>query len=173
MCNNRKVSDDVNQIVASWQRERPDLDVAPLEVWSRIRRLNRRVDEARIAAQSSHRLESWEFDVLAALRRAGKPYQLTPGQLLSETFVTSGTMTNRIDRMSARGLVARRKHPSDARLVLVELLPAGRELVDAALADLLAAEEQLLAGLDADQRGALVGMLGDLLSSLQRSETSG
>jgi DNA-binding MarR family transcriptional regulator len=97
--------DEVDTIVAAWRRERPDLDVAPMEILSRISRLARHLDRLRGNAFSVHGLESWEFDVLAALRRSGPPYRLSPGQLLRETLVTSGTMTNRVDRLVERGLV--------------------------------------------------------------------
>src|SRR5438270_11712156 len=93
--------DEVDRLVAAWRRERPDLDVQPLEVLSRVTRLARHLDRARRTAFAEHGLEPWEFDVLSALRRAGAPYQLSPGQLLTQTLVTSGTMTNRIDRLAA------------------------------------------------------------------------
>src|SRR6185295_12228233 len=91
-----RVRDEVDRIVEAWRRERPDLDVAPLEVLSRVTRLARHLDRARSAAFARHGLETWEFDVLAALRRSGEPYRLSPGQLVAQTMVTSGTMTNRI-----------------------------------------------------------------------------
>ena len=97
--------DEVDELVEAWTRERADLDLAPVEVFSRISRLARLLDKARREAFTAHRIETWEFDVLAALRRAGRPYQLTPGALLKETMVTSGTMTNRVDRLAERGLV--------------------------------------------------------------------
>src|SRR6188768_2395005 len=90
-----QVQDEVDRLVAAWARERPDLDVRPLEVLSRVTRLARHLDRARSTAFEAHQLEVWEFDVLAALRRAGRPYVLSPGQLLAQTMVTSGTMTNR------------------------------------------------------------------------------
>src|SRR5215208_7138704 len=86
--------DDVDRIVAAWRRERPDLDVSPLEILSRVSRLARRLDLARGAAFADHQLEGWEFDVLSALRRAGRPYELSPGQLVHQTLVTKGTITN-------------------------------------------------------------------------------
>ena len=92
-------ADDVDEIVAAWRRERPDLDVSPLEVLSRVSRLARRLDLARGSAFSEHLLDGWAFDVLSALRRAGEPYELSPGQLVQQTLVTSGTMTNRVDRL--------------------------------------------------------------------------
>ena len=154
--------DEVDRIVAAWRRERPDLDVRPLEVLSRVSRLARHLDRARRAAFAEHRLEPWEFDVLAALRRAGRPYQLSPGQLMTQTLVTSGTMTNRIDRFASKGYVERHRAPSDRRGVLVRLTDTGRDAVDAALADLLGRERDLLAGLD----DAEAEMLADLLRTL-------
>ena len=98
------MQDEVDRLVAAWARERPDLDVRPLEVLSRVTRLARHLDRARRTAFAAHGLETWEFDVLAALRREGKPYVLSPGQLISQTMVTSGTMTNRVDRLEHAGL---------------------------------------------------------------------
>src|SRR5882757_1572004 len=112
-------ADEVDELVQAWHRERDDLDLAPVEVFSRISRLARLLDLARREAFTAQGIEPWEFDVLAALRRAGQPYQLSPGQLLKETMVTSGTMTNRIDRLTERGLVERSPDPSDRRGVLV------------------------------------------------------
>jgi DNA-binding MarR family transcriptional regulator len=161
--------DEVDRIVAAWRRERPDLDVAPLEILSRVTRLARHLDRDRAAAFAGHELETWEFDVLAALRRSGAPYQLSPGQLVSETLVTSGTMTNRIDRLAARGLVVRGPDPDDGRGVLVRLTDAGRALVDTALAALLERERALLSGLDGEASGELAALLRRL--SIQFDQT--
>lgn len=156
--------DEVDTIVEAWHRERPDLDVAPMEVLSRISRLARHLDRIRANAFSAHDLESWEFDVLAALRRSGPPYRLSPGQLLRETLVTSGTMTNRVDRLAARGLVARQDHPEDRRGVLVQLTQAGKDAVDAAMAELLTAERGILAALDVTEHDQLTRSLRMLLA---------
>ncbi len=151
--------DEVDRLVEAWQRERPDLDVAPMQVLSRVTRLARHLDLARRQAFAEHGLETWEFDVLSALRRSGEPYSLSPGRLVRETMVTSGTMTNRVDRLSAKGLVERRTDEADRRGVLVRLTGEGRRRVDAALAGLLAQERLLLAALsDADQ-AALANLL--------------
>jgi DNA-binding MarR family transcriptional regulator len=159
----REPRDEVDAVVEAWSRERPDLDVAPMQVLSRVTRLARHLDRQRAAAFAAHGLETWEFDVLAALRRAGAPNQLSPGQLVRQTMVTSGTMTNRVDRLAARGLVQRDLHPGDKRGVLVRLTDAGRAAVDAALADLLRAEQQVLAGLAADDQDRLARTLRRLL----------
>ncbi|MCC3653481.1 MULTISPECIES: MarR family winged helix-turn-helix transcriptional regulator [Streptomyces] len=153
------MEDEVDRLVGAWRRERPDLDVEPLEVLSRISRLARHLDRARRLAFTEHGLESWEFDVLTALRRAGAPYQLSPGQLLTQTLVTSGTMTNRIDRLATKGLVERLPDPSDRRGVLVRLTREGRDRADRALAGLLTQERAILAELSREQRRELAGLL--------------
>ncbi|MDF5754826.1 MarR family transcriptional regulator [Spongiactinospora sp. TRM90649] len=156
--------DEVDRLVAAWRQERPDLDVEPLRVLSRISRLARHLDRARRAAFAEHGLEPWEFDVLTTLRRAGEPYELSPGALLRATLVTSGTMTNRIDRLTAAGLVRRRPDPEDRRGVLVSLTPSGQARVDAAFADLLRREHDLLGSMPGEQRDALAALLRTLLA---------
>jgi DNA-binding MarR family transcriptional regulator len=156
--------DEVDDLVAAWRAQRPDLDVEPLQVLSRISRLARHLDIARRGAFADHELESWEFDVLSALRRQGPPFQLTPGTLLRATLVTSGTMTNRIDRLATAGLVRREPDPSDKRGVLVTLTDQGQARVDAALADLLRRERALLAGLDTGERQHLADLMRILLA---------
>ena len=158
-------ADEVDRVATAWQRERPDLDVTPLQVLSRVTRLARHLDLARRQAFAAHDLETWEFDVLAALRRSGEPYSLSPGQLGAETLVTSGTMTNRIDRLEQRGLVQRQPDPSDRRGVRVVLTDAGRSAVDDALSDLLAREHALLEALPADRQAELADLLRGLVRS--------
>jgi DNA-binding MarR family transcriptional regulator len=156
--------DEVDELVEAWARERPDLDVAPVEVFSRIGRLARHLDLARRDAFTAAQVESWEFDVLAALRRAGAPYELSPGRLLRETLVTSGTMTNRVDRLTSRGLVERLPDPHDRRGVLVRLTPEGKASVDHAFEQLLEAERTFLAELPDRERARLAGLLRTLLA---------
>jgi len=155
--------DEVDAIAAAWQAERPDLEVSPIQVLSRISRIARLLDERRSQAFAEHGLAGHEFDVLAALRRAGPPYEQTPGQLVEATHVTSGTMTNRLDRLATRRLIVRRPHPADGRQVIIRLTSAGRRRVDAAFEALLASEEALLAGLPAGQRANLATGLRRLL----------
>lgn len=159
-----QVRDEVDGLVAAWRAQRPDLDVEPLQVLSRISRLAKHLDIARRGAFASHGLESWEFDVLSALRRQGPPFQLTPGALIRATLVTSGTMTNRIDRLAAAGLVRREPDPTDKRGVLVTLTERGADRVDSALADLLVREHALLAGLDKAEREQLAALMRTLLA---------
>lgn len=158
--------DEVDRIVDAWNRERPDLDFAPLHVLSRVGRLSKHLDRARRAAFTASDLESWEFDVLSALRRAGSPYQLSPKALLTQTLVSSGTMTNRIDRLVQRGLVERRTDPRDGRGILVTMTPEGRAAVDRAIANLLGAEAELLGDLAPADRATLTSLLRSLSLTL-------
>lgn len=160
------MEDEVDRLLAAWRRERPELDTDPLAALSRVSRLARHLDRARRAVFADHDLEVFEFDVLTALRRAGAPYELSPGVLISQTLVTSGTMTNRLDRLEARDFVRRRRDPADGRGVLVRLSPAGRRRIDAAFADLLEHERSLLGPLTATQRGALADALRCVLAPL-------
>ncbi len=156
--------DEVDTLVEAWARERTDLDLSPVEVFSRISRLGRHLDLTRRVAFTAHGIESWEFDVLAALRRAGAPYELSPGRLLRETLVTSGTMTNRVDRLASRGFVERLPDPRDRRGVQVRLTPEGKAAVDGAFGALLEAEAHLLAALPSEDQATLAGLLRTLLA---------
>ena len=158
--------DEVDRIVAAWGHELPELDVAPMQVLSRVTRLARHLERARGEAFAAHGLEGWEFDVLSALRRAGDPYELSPGALVQQTLSTSGTTTNRIDRLAARGLVERRPDPSDRRGVKVRLLPPGAAAVDGAMEALMAHEQTMLSGFDDDERDRLADSLRRLLLPL-------
>lgn len=155
--------DEVDRIVEEWGRVRPDLDVGPLHVLSRVSRLAHHLDHARRRAFERHDLVLWEFDVLSALRRAGEPYELSPGTLVAQTLVTSGTMTNRIDRLVARGFVERHTDPHDGRGVVVAMTDAGRDAVDNAMGELVAREAELLGALSAADQERLAGLLRKLI----------
>ncbi|MFA6576896.1 MAG: MarR family transcriptional regulator [Nocardioides sp.] len=158
------VRDEVDELVEAWARERSDLDLEPVAVFSRISRLARHLDLARRDAFTAHGIEPWEFDVLAALRRAGAPYELSPGRLLRETLVTSGTMTNRVDRLAARGYVERSPDPEDRRGVIVRLTAEGKTAVDGAFEALLEAERLLLTDLPNRDQTRLASLLRTLLA---------
>jgi len=152
--------DEVDRLIAAWQKERPDLDFSPLAVLSRITRISKHLDIARRNAFAS--LDTWGFDVLASLRRVGSPYQLSPGQLIQETMVTSGTMTNRLDRLEELGLITRTQDPNDGRGILVTLTKAGAKAVDSAMEDLLSREREFLKGLSKSDQSALAALLREL-----------
>jgi DNA-binding MarR family transcriptional regulator len=153
------VEDEVERLVAGWRQALPDVDVSPLEVLSRVTRLAHHLERQRSAIFARHDLETWTFDVLSALRRVGPPYELSPGQLLAQTMVTSGTMTNRLNHLEQRGLVRRKPDPKDARSIRVRLPADGRRRVDNALKDLVVREDALLSGLNEEQRSVLAKLL--------------
>ncbi|HVK44841.1 MAG TPA: MarR family transcriptional regulator [Micropruina sp.] len=159
--------DEVDRIIAAWHLERPGLNTEPLAVLSRVSRLARHLDLARRRCFAAHELELWEFDVLAALRREGPPYELSPGELIHQTLSSSGTMTNRIDRLAQRGLVERGTNPDDRRGVRVRLTGSGAQLVGAALDDLVAYERGLLEALTPAARRELAASLRSLLAGFE------
>ncbi|AXK44877.1 MarR family winged helix-turn-helix transcriptional regulator [Brachybacterium saurashtrense] len=161
--------DEVDRIVHGWRRARADLDVAPLSVFSRISRMARFLESARREAFADAGLEGWEFDMLSALRRSGDD-ALSPGALMRETLVTSGTMTTRIDKLVARGLVSKNRSPRDGRAVEVRLRPDGVARVDAAMETLLEAERELLEPLPPMDRNALADALRTLLLTFEAEE---
>ena len=154
------MNDEVDRLISAWQKERPDLDFSPLAVLSRITRISKHLDIARRNAFAD--LDTWGFDVLASLRRVGNPYQLSPGQLIQETMVTSGTMTNRLDRLEELGLITRTPDPDDGRGSLVTLTKAGMKAVDAAMEDLLKREREFLKSLNKSELNELAGLLREL-----------
>ena len=159
-------TDAVDAIVAAWGRERPDLDARPMGVLGRISRLSRVLDKELKDFFAGHGLEFWEFDVLATLRRSGAPYELSAGALLKTAMVTSGAITNRVDRLEAKGLLERVRDPADRRGVRVRLTDTGLELIERLVPEHLANEERLLAALSQDDRDALMTLLRTLAVSL-------
>lgn len=162
--------DEVDSILRDWANARPDLDIAPLAVFSRMTRITKHIDKVRVHAFERSGLTAWEFDVLAVLRRGGAPFRQSPKILVQQTMVSSGTMTNRIDRMEGRGLVQRLTDPNDGRGVLVEMTPQGLTLVDAAMTRLADAEERLIGTMSRTERERLATLLRKLALSVDRFE---
>ena len=158
--------DHVATVVEQWRAERPDLDVSPLLVIGRVHRIAQALTPELVEVYARHGLGEGDFDVLATLRRQGTPYALTPSQLVERTMVTSGAVSKRVDRLAERGLVVRRPRQSDRRSVTVALTAKGRRVIDSAMEEHVANEARLLAGLDADDRARLGGLLGRLATSL-------
>jgi DNA-binding MarR family transcriptional regulator len=161
MSNHENHRDEVDRLIAAWKRERPDANLSPLAILSRITRISRHLDLARRDAFAD--LETWGFDVLAALRRAGAPHTLSPSQLMQETMVTSGTMTNRLDRLEELSLINRQPDPNDGRGSLVTLTPLGMKKVDAALDHLIKNERTFLTDLTQEENDQLADLLSKLL----------
>lgn len=162
--------DAVDAILAQWHRERPDLDVTPMGLVGRIKRcavlLERRLGET----FALFGLNNWEFDVLATLRRAGAPHRLAPTALFSTLMITSGTMTHRLKGLESRGLVERLANCEDARSVLVQLTPAGLELIERAVTAHVANEHRIFASSKPADVALLDERLSRLLTELEAAE---
>lgn len=159
--------DSVDAILGQWHRERPDLDVSPMGPIGRVLRCAALLRRALDATLGQFGLSSWEFDVMATLRRSGAPYCLAPTALFSALMVASGTMTNRLQRLEASGLVARLPNCDDARSTLVKLTPAGLALIDRAVEKHVENEHRILAGFAPAELQALDGQLAALMAALE------
>ncbi|WP_158843443.1 MarR family winged helix-turn-helix transcriptional regulator [Saccharothrix deserti] len=160
------MADHVDRVLGQWHAQRPDLDVSPMAVIGRLNRLARLVEGELRKTFAEHELDTASFDVLATLRRSEPPHRLTPTELMRASMVTSGAITQRLDRLEARGLVVRSPNEHDGRGVVVSLTDAGRDLIDRTLPDHLATENRLLDALSKTERAALADTLKQLLESL-------
>jgi DNA-binding MarR family transcriptional regulator len=161
------MADQVDRIVQGWRRERPELDVAALALLARLFRTAQLADAALGQQLATHGLQPGWFDLLAALRRAGAPYELTPTQLMRTTVLSSGGMTKRLDRLTDAGLIERRPDPTDRRGTLVRLTRRGKTTIDTLLPIHLVNEQQLLAPLSPAQQRMLDELLRSLLAGLE------
>ena len=162
--------DHIEETITAWRRERPGLDLTGMAVLARFLRVAHRFEEAQDEFVAALGLKPGWLDVLAALRRAGDPYRLTPTRLSVEALISTAGMTNRLDRLEQAGLVRRLPAPDDRRGILVELTGEGRELVDAAVDAHRGLSKRLLGGLDARERDELDRLLRKLLVPLDRGE---
>jgi DNA-binding MarR family transcriptional regulator len=160
------MADHVDHVLEQWSAQRPDLDVSPMAVIGRLSRLSRLISAELHRTFSAHGLDPASFDVLATLRRSEPPHRLTPAELMRASMITSGAVTQRLDRLEARGLVTRARSESDGRSVYVALTDDGRALIDNALPDHVATEDRLLSVLTGAERGTLADTLRTLLESL-------
>lgn len=154
-----ETGDRVSQIQEEWARERPDVDVSPQGVIGRLHRVSTALTAELTVVFRRHGLGEGDFDVLAALRRAGAPFERTPGELAGHTMVTTGAMTKRIDRLEAQGLATRRTSDTDARGRVIALTERGRRVIDLAFEEHMRNEARLLAGLSAAEREQLEVLL--------------
>ncbi|WP_433660916.1 MarR family winged helix-turn-helix transcriptional regulator [Nocardia sp. CA-128927] len=160
------MADAVDLFTQHWNRERPEVDVSPMAVIGRIQRLSRLFEQELKRFFSGFGMEFWEFDVLATLRRSGGDDGLTAGALIKVAMVTSGAITNRIDRLVAKDWVERLPCPEDRRVIRVRLTPAGRQMIDDVLPKHMENEQRLLASLNLESRDQLAGLLRTLAESL-------
>lgn len=162
-----RTGDAVDAIIGQWNRERPDLDVGPMAPIGRLKRCAMLLEQRLEATFAKFGICAWEFDVLATLRRSGAPYRLTPTALFSTLMITSGTMTHRLQRLEAAGLVQRLPNRDDARSMLVQLTDGGLALIERAVEAHVENEHAILAPLEPAARAALEGSLTALLAVLE------
>jgi DNA-binding MarR family transcriptional regulator len=158
--------DHVDGVLRQWGAERPDLDASPMGIIGRIQRASRRLERGLAENFARFDLQLWEFDILGTLRRSGPPYRLTAGALSASSMVTSGAITNRVDRLVDRGLVTRETDPNNRRSVVITLSQAGWDLIENVLGHHVTHEEKLLASLSADEQERLATLLRTLLVGL-------
>jgi DNA-binding MarR family transcriptional regulator len=149
------MDDRIDRLLDQWSAERPELDCSGLDIVARVQSLAKLLRRSEDEALEALDLKMWEYDVLSALRRQGKPYQLPASELAHESLLSTGAMTNRIDRLEERGFVRREVDPKDRRSVLVSLTRSGQSLVDDAIEARLDIADKQLAGLTAREREAI------------------
>ncbi|MBY4631028.1 MarR family winged helix-turn-helix transcriptional regulator [Rhizobium croatiense] len=159
--------DHVDRILAQWRRERPDLDVEPMGILGRLKRLGTHLGREVEAVLLKHGLSTSSFDVLATLRRSGAPHRLSPGELLEMTMVSSGTMTNRIDQLEKAGFVERIVNPDDRRSVLIALTDKGFATLEEAVGAHVANQQRLTRNLTAEDKAAFDRLLKKFLSDFE------
>jgi DNA-binding MarR family transcriptional regulator len=164
--------DHVDDLTEQWARERPELDTSALRLSARVLRLERFLSRRVHADLEAVGLNEGEVNVLAALRRAGPPYELTPTELYQGLLVSSGAMTNRIDRLEEADLVRRIPDDADRRRTRVALTELGRETIDEAMDAHLRGLEDLLGFLPSEDRDALEGLLRKTLAHLESADRS-
>lgn len=163
--------DHVDFIQSQWAKEKPQLDTTPMGIVGRISRISRHLDQHLQKNYTKFGLNGGEFDVLASLRRSGSPYQLTPTQLFNALMLSSGAMTNRLDRLEEVGLIKRAPNPNDRRGILVTLTKEGLTLMDEAYPAHIANEQQMLAALTEDEKEAITALLRKLLLSFEEASS--
>ncbi|ARQ56413.1 UNVERIFIED_ORG: DNA-binding MarR family transcriptional regulator [Rhizobium etli] len=159
--------DHVDRILAQWRRERPDLDVEPMGILGRLKRLGTHLSREVETVLMQHGLSTSAFDVLATLRRSGAPHRLSPGELLKMTMVSSGTMTNRIDQLEKAGFVERILNPDDRRSVLIALTEKGLATVEEAVGAHVANQQRLTRNLTAEDKAEFDRLLKKFLSDFE------
>ncbi|GAA3452322.1 MarR family winged helix-turn-helix transcriptional regulator [Dactylosporangium matsuzakiense] len=160
--------DSVDEIIDGWKVERPDLDVRPVGIVTRIGRLRARLDTELAAVFDRYDLTPADFEVIVTLRRCGEPFRLPQARLMTRLGLTSGTVSVRIDRLVNKGIVARERDERDARVTFIGLTEQGHRLFEDVAPVHLRNEDRLLSALDDGERDQLAGLLRRLLTSLER-----
>lgn len=154
------MTDQVDRILEQWQKEKPGLDVSPMAVIGRLSRTALNIESRLAGTFERHGLDASTFDVLATLLRSGAPYWITPAELARESMISTSAVAQRLNKLEARGLVAREANPNDGRGTLVALTDTGKKLIEQALPDHLETERAILSPLSRDEQAALTLLLG-------------
>lgn len=165
--------DSIDRVEAAWRHERPDIDVSSVGIISRLWRVGRHLERERKDRLAELGTDRVTLDVLAMLRRSGPPYRRTAGELTHSSLITSGGVSQRLDKLEKAGLITRHIHPEDRRRIEVQLTPDGMNLVDGVLADLMAHENELLAVLSDHDRSELRRLLKILLAQFEHPDEDG
>ncbi|MCE7730942.1 MarR family winged helix-turn-helix transcriptional regulator [Vibrio campbellii] len=147
--------DAIDRVVSQWAKEKPELDTEPMAIMGRLMRIAKHMENHVAELHKRYDLKMGEFDVLATLRRSGQPYRLTPSELISSMMLTSGAMTNRLDKLEKKGLIAREHSKEDRRSVTVELTAKGFELIDSLIEQHLQAQHELMGSLSSTEKGQI------------------
>jgi DNA-binding MarR family transcriptional regulator len=158
--------DQIDALVAQWEKERPDLDLAAMATVARLLNVGRLLGEELGRTAAEYGVQVPEADVLFTLRRSGGPYRLSPSAISDSLLVSSGTLTSRLDRLEAKGLIERVPHATDRRSMEVALTAKGNELVDRAVGDHVEREGRILSALTEAQRDELDELMRLLLAKL-------
>ncbi len=144
--------DAIDRVVEQWFKEKPELDTQPMAIMGRLMRIAKYMETRVAELHKRYDLKMGEFDVLATLRRAGTPYRLTPSALIDSMMLTSGAMTNRLDKLEKKGLISREHSKEDRRSVTVELTSDGLTLIDNLILEHVEVQHDLIRGLSDEEK---------------------
>ncbi|NOH94456.1 MarR family transcriptional regulator [Vibrio sp. AIC-3] len=159
--------DAIDRVVEQWAKEKPELETEPMAMMGRIMRIAKYMETQVAELHKKYDMKLGEFDVLATLRRSGKPYQLTPSELIGSMMLTSGAMTNRLDKLEAKGLISREHSKEDRRSVSVQLTKDGLILIDQMMTEHVETQKKLVKSLSASQKKNTNQLLKTWLSAYE------
>ncbi|MDN3696040.1 MarR family transcriptional regulator [Vibrio cortegadensis] len=159
--------DAIDRVVAQWVKEKPELNTDPMALMGRLMRVTKHMEAEVATLHKQYDLKMGEFDVLATLRRAGQPYKLTPSELIESMMLTSGAMTNRLDKLEGKGLIEREHSKKDRRSVTVILTTTGLNLIEEMIEQHVDIQTRLVTALTPDQIQQANGLLKNLLADFE------
>ncbi|MER2496106.1 MarR family transcriptional regulator [Vibrio neptunius] len=144
--------DAIDRVVEQWAKEKPELDTEPMAIMGRLLRIAKHMETEVTQLHKRYDLKLGEFDVLATLRRSGSPFRLTPSELIDSMMLTSGAMTNRLDKLESKRLIAREHSKQDRRSVTVQLTDEGFTLIDKIIEEHAQVQQKLVKGMNSNQK---------------------